>query len=208
MNLNAGSTSVFERCGDNNTSPTYTINVGNSSPSSSCVSSYNIDWGDGNKETSVSFPKKHTYQRLGSFNMVITAIGSSGCNNSISYIVKNSNNPAGALFTPGNTTNFCAPGTPINFAISSWALNTSDTSYLVNYGDGSSRTYTQAELESSPYYNASNPVASQNFPIPHSYTSANCPSGSMVTLTITNSCNNTNSSVGPNYCIGQTNGTF
>lgn len=129
--------------------------------------------------------------------MVITAIGSSGCNNSISYIVKNSNNPAGALFTPGNTTNFCAPGTPINFAISSWALNTSDTSYLVNYGDGSSRTYTQAELESSPYYNASNPVASQNFPIPHSYTSANCPSGSMVTLTITNSCNNTNSSVGP-----------
>ncbi|MFC5683416.1 PKD domain-containing protein [Flavobacterium sp. MAHUQ-51] len=197
VNLNAGSTSVFERCGDNNTSPTYTINVGNSSPSSSCVSSYNIDWGDGNKETNVRFPKAHTYQRLGSYNMVITAIGSSGCNNSISYIVKNSNNPAGALFTPGNTTNFCAPGTPINFAISSWALNTSDTSYLVNYGDGSSRTYTQAELESSPYYNASNPVASQNFPIPHSYTSANCPSGSMVTLTITNSCNNTNSSVGP-----------
>lgn len=49
--------------------------------------------------------------------MVITAIGSSGCNNSISYIVKNSNNPAGALFTPGNTTNFCAPGTPINLRL-------------------------------------------------------------------------------------------
>lgn len=197
VNLNAGSSSIFERCGDNNTSPTYTINVDNASPSSACISSYNIDWGDGNTETNVSFPKTHTYQRLGSYNMVITAIGSAGCNNSISYIVKNSNNPAGALFTPGNTTNFCAPGAPINFAISSWALNTSDTRYLVNYGDGSSRTYTQAELESSPYYNASNPVASQNFPIPHSYTSANCPNGNMVTLTITNSCNNTNSSVGP-----------
>jgi hypothetical protein len=47
------------------------------------------------------------------------------CNNSI-YIVKNSNNPIGALIAPGNTTNLCLPVAPMEFAIGSWALNPSD----------------------------------------------------------------------------------
>lgn len=45
VNLNAGSNSVFERCGDNNSSLSYTINVGNNSSSIACITSYNIDWG-------------------------------------------------------------------------------------------------------------------------------------------------------------------
>ncbi|RVT74959.1 PKD domain-containing protein [Flavobacterium sufflavum] len=197
VNLNAGSSSVFERCGDNNSSLSYSINVGNSSASTTCITSYNIDWGDGSTETNVSFPKQHTYARLGSFNMIITAVGGSGCNNSISYIVKNSNNPVGALIAPGNTTNFCVPLAPMNFAIGSWALNPTDTRYQVNYGDGSSASYTQTQLESSTYYNAANPAASQNFPIPHTFTRFNCPSGNTVILTITNSCGRTDLSAGP-----------
>lgn len=197
VNRDAGSSSVFERCGDNNSNLSYTINVGNMSASTVCITSYNIDWGDGNTETDVRFPKPHTYQRLGSFNMVITAVGSAGCNNSISYIVKNSNNPVGALIAPGNTTNFCIPVDPMNFAIGSWALNPSDTRYSVNFGDGSSANFTQAQLESSIYFNASNPAASQNYPIPHTFTRANCPSGNTVTLNISNSCGNTNLSAGP-----------
>jgi hypothetical protein len=68
--------------------------------------------------------------------MVITGVGASGCNNSITYVVKNSNNPIGSLIAPGNTTNFCVPVDPINFAIGTWAGNPSDTRYLVNFGDG------------------------------------------------------------------------
>lgn len=197
VNRDAGSSSVFERCGDNNSSLSYTINVGNMSASTACITSYNIDWGDGNTETNVSFPRPHTYAKLGSFNMVITAVGASGCNNSISYIVKNSNNPVGALLAPGNTTNFCIPVPSMDFAIGSWALNPTDTRYQVNYGDGSFANYTQSQLESSIYYNAANPTASQNFPIPHTFTRFNCPSGNTVTLTITNSCGSTNLSAGP-----------
>lgn len=197
VNLNASSSSTFERCGDNNSNLSYNINVGNSSTSISCINSYNIDWGDGSTETNVSFPRQHLYRRLGSFNMVITAIGGSGCNNSISYIVKNSNNPVGALIAPGNTTNFCVPLEAMNFAIGSWALNPSDTRYQVNYGDGSTKSFNQSELENSIYYNTSNPSASQNFPIPHTFTSFNCPSGNTVTLAITNSCGRTDLSAGP-----------
>jgi hypothetical protein len=67
--------------------------------------------------------------------------------------------------------------------------NPSDTRYLVNFGDGTA-SYSQSQLESSVYYNASNPVASQNFPVPHTFTRFNCPSGNIVSLTISTSCGN------------------
>lgn len=198
-NLNApiGSTTPFEKCGDNNSDPKYTIRLNNSSVSASCISSYNVDWGDGTTETSITFPKAHTYMKLGSFNMVVTGIGNSGCENSITYVVKNSNNPIGALIAPGNTTNLCTPVAPMDFAIGSWALNPSDTNYSVNYGDGSVQNYTQAQLESSSYYNALNPSASKNYPIPHQFTRFNCPSGNTVSLTITTSCGSTYLTAGP-----------
>lgn len=198
VDLNSpGTTKPFERCGDNNSNPKYTVNVGNSSASVSCITSYHVDWGDGSTETNVVFPKKHEYKKLGSFNMVITAMGTSTCNNSITYVVKNSNNPIGALIAPGNTTNLCTPVPPMDFAIGSWGLNPSDTNYQVNYGDGTTQSYTQAQLESSPYYNSLNPQASQNFPIPHTFTRFNCPSGNTVTLTITTSCGSTFLTAGP-----------
>lgn len=198
VDLNSpGTAKPFERCGDNNSNPKYTVNVGNSSASVSCITSYHVDWGDGNTETNVVFPKKHEYKKLGSFNMVITAMGTSTCNNSITYVVKNSNNPIGALIAPGNTTNLCTPVPPMDFAIGSWGLNPSDTNYQVNYGDGTTQSYTQAQLESSPYYNSLNPQASQNFPIPHTFTRFNCPSGNTVTLTITTSCGSTFLTAGP-----------
>lgn len=195
--LTPGSAKPFERCGDNNSNPKYRINVGNSSVSASCVSSYTIDWGDGSTESNVTFPKNHEYQRLGTYNMVITGYGTNNCSNSVTYVVKNSNNPLGALIAPGNTTNLCVPVRPMDFAIGSWGLNPSDTNYQVNYGDGTYQNYTQAQLESSPYYNSLNPQASRNFPIPHTFTRANCPSGSTVTLTISTSCGSTYLTAGP-----------
>ncbi|MCV9932967.1 PKD domain-containing protein [Flavobacterium sp. LS1R47] len=197
-----GSLKPFERCGDNNSDPKYSINVSNNSASSACITSYNVDWGDGSSETNVVFPKQHEYQKLGSFNMVITGIGNNGCNNSVTYVVKNSNNPLGALIAPGNTTNLCLPVAPMNFAIGAWGLNPSDTRYVVNYGDGTVQSYTQGQLESSSYYNAGNPQASQNFPVPHKFTRANCPSGNTVSLTITTSCGSTYLTAGPIIILG------
>lgn len=195
---NPGSNKPFERCGDNNSNPKYTITVGNNSSSAGCITAYSVDWGDGNSEANVTFPKSHQYQKLGSFNMVITANGTNTCSNSITYVVKNSNNPIGALIAPGNTTNLCVPVAPMDFAIGSWGLNPSDTNYQVDYGDGTYQSYTQAQLESSVYYNKLNPQASQNFPIPHKYTRANCDTnGSTVNLTITTSCGSTYLNAGP-----------
>ncbi|TWO32959.1 PKD domain-containing protein [Seonamhaeicola sediminis] len=197
-------TAQFDNCGNNTTDPSYTVTVGNESSSTSCISSYNIDWGDGSPiETGVTFPATHTYSQLGSFNMEITGLGTD-CDNTVTYLIKNSSNPTGAIVNPGNTVNLCIPVAPIEFAIGSWGSNPPDTFYFVNYGDGTVETYTQADLESSVYYNASDPSSSQNFPIPHTYTESNCPNSSYtVYLDIITSCGASNLTAGPIIILKQ-----
>ncbi|PQV47849.1 gliding motility-associated-like protein [Jejuia pallidilutea] len=186
----------FNNCGNNTTDPSYTINVGidNVSP---CISSYNVDWGDGSPvETGVTFPATHTYTQLGSFNMEITGIGTN-CNNTVTYLIKNSSNPTGAIVNPGNTVNLCTPVDPIEFAIGSWATNPPDTNYQVDFGDGTIENYTQAQLEASSFFNATDPINSQDFPIPHTYTETSCPLSYTVILYIFTSCGQTNLTAGP-----------
>ena len=193
----ANFTTPFDNCNQNTFDPEYTINVGNNSTSTSCISNYDINWGDGNIETNVSFPLTHTYTQLGSYNMLISATGIN-CDNEITYLIKNSSNPTGAIVNPGNTVNLCIPVAPIAFSIGSWGNNPPDTNYFINFGDGSFETYTQNQLESSIYYNATDPANSQNFPIPHIYTESNCPNSSYtVFLDITTSCGASNLTAGP-----------
>ncbi|GAA4898318.1 hypothetical protein GCM10023311_24000 [Flaviramulus aquimarinus] len=187
----------FNNCGNNTTDPSYTINVGIDNVSSACINSYNIDWGDGSTiETNATFPATHTYTQLGSFNMRITGIGAN-CDNTVTYLIKNSSNPTGAIVNPGNTVNLCTPISPIEFAIGSWATNPPDTNYFVDFGDTVTETYTQAQLEASVYFNASDPANSQDFPIPHTYTESSCPNSYTVFLAITTSCGQTNLTAGP-----------
>ncbi len=187
----------FNNCGNNTLDPSYTINVEFGNNISPCVSSYDIDWGDGSPiETGVTFPATHTYTQLGSFNMDITGIGTN-CNNTVTYLIKNSSNPTGAIVNPGNTVNLCTPVDPIEFAIGSWATNPPDTNYTVDFGDGTVENYTQGQLEASSFFNAADPVSSQDFPIPHTYTQTSCPFSYTVFLSISTSCGQTNLTAGP-----------
>ncbi len=172
--------------------PNYSVTVGNIS-ASACISSYSVNWGDGNSETAISFPISHTYTKLGAYNMVITALGTNGCSNSKTYIIKNVSNPSGGIISPGSTTNLCAPTSDLQFEVSKWGSNSPGTIYEINYGDNSPIvTLTQEQLVSSPYYNALNPIGSANYPIPHSYTKTSCPDPSfIVTLIVTNACGST-----------------
>ncbi len=197
--LDAEFTPPFDNCGNNTVDPEYTINVGNASPSDSCVTSYDIDWGDGNTETNISFPITHTYTGLGSFNMIITGYGAGGCNSTETILVKNSTNPIGAIISPGNTVNLCLPISALGFEIGSWGANPPDTTYFVDYGDGAQDSYTQAQLIAAvANYDPNNPAAADPFPIPHEYITSSCPSGSYtITLIIGTSCGQTVLTAGP-----------
>ena len=187
----------FDNCRNASASaPSYTINVGNISPSA-CISSFSVSWGDGTPlQTNVTFPATHTYASLGSYFMIIYAIGDNGCTATKTYIVKNVSNPSGGIISPGTTQNLCAPTAALQFAISGWGVNSPGTTYELDYGDGTIITLTQEQLMASPYYNATDPFNSLNYPVPHSYTQTSCPGNSLTAvLTIRNSCDVTTGSI-------------
>lgn len=199
VDLDAQFTPPFDNCGNNTVDPEYTINVGNASTSTACITSYDIAWGDGTSETNVTFPITHTYANLGSFNMVITGYSDSGCNATESILVKNSSNPIGSIISPGNTVNLCLPINELGFQIGSWAANPPDTTYFIDFGDGVTENYTQDDLIAAiANYDPDNPSAADPFPIPHEYTESSCPSSNYtVTLIISTSCGQTFLTAGP-----------
>jgi PKD repeat protein len=182
----------FSNCSNASSNPVYSITVGNTSVST-CITSYSINWGDGNSQSNISFPISHTYTSIGAYSMVISSIGNNGCSNSKTYIIKNVSNPLGGLNSPGSTQNLCAPTSNLQFSISNWGTNSLDTTYTINYGDASPiLTLTQNQLISSIYYNSTNPSSSSNYPVPHIYSTSNCPTTSfVVTLDVTNACGTT-----------------
>ncbi len=174
--------SPFNNCSNSPTvaNPNYTITIDNASPSAACITSYNIDWGDGNIQNGVSFPLTHTYTQLGAFNLKVTGFGSNGCNNSKTYVIANQSNPAGSLGTLGSTTNLCASAT-VPFTISNWTLNSPGTTYVLDFGDGTSVTLNH------PLNAALTPDT-----VIHNYTASSCPNSSYTAiLSVINACDNT-----------------
>ncbi|WP_171032512.1 PKD domain-containing protein [Winogradskyella algicola] len=197
FDTNPGVAGEFNNCGNTSTSTEFLVEVGNNSSSLACISSYNIEWGDGNTETNVTFPISHNYVGFGTYNMDITAIGDNGCSTTERYIVRNATNPSGGISGPGNTQNLCAPSEPIQFEITNWGNNTSDTTYEVDFGDGNTVTYTQADLL------AFDPSGVAPFPvIPHAYEESSCPNEFVVRMWIRNACApNPNPATLPNILI-------
>tara|TARA_Y100000034_G_scaffold32291_1_gene39559 strand:+ start:126988 stop:133959 length:6972 start_codon:yes stop_codon:yes gene_type:complete len=188
----------FNNCGTSGSGGNYTINVGNTSASDSCVDSYFVDWGDGNTTANATFPLAHNYLSAGNYRLRIRAVGDNGCENEVEYAIENSSNPAGGFESPGNTANLCTPTGAITFNITNWGLNTPETRYTVNFGDNNEVVYTQADLEASPQYNAGDPASSAGFPVPHVYTEGSCDlinQQYIARLTVSNSCGSTSFSI-------------
>jgi gliding motility-associated-like protein len=173
--------SPFSNCDNSPTtaSPNFTLTVSNISPSASCITSYNVNWGDGNTQNNVSFPLSHTYTQLGAFSLVVTAIATNGCNNTRTYTVANQSNPAIGIANLGATQG-CAP-LNIPIVISSWQGNSPGTTYILNFGDGKDTTLVH------PINNTNS-----NDTIYHSYTTSPCPANSFqVAITANNACQST-----------------
>ena len=176
--------SPFSNCDNNPTpaNPNFTLTVNNVTPNPSlgCITSYNLDWGDGSTVTGATFPLTHTYTQLGAFNLTVTAFGSNGCNTVRTYVVGNQTNPAGGLATLGATTGLCAPS-PIPFVITNWENNSPGTIYRLDFGDGVIITL--------PH-----PLNATNTPhtVSHNYTMTSCPQATFTaTLQVINACDTT-----------------
>lgn len=175
----------FSNCDNNPTAgdPSYTLTINNTSTNTSCTTSYVVDWGDGTPTQTITGQLTHTYTSLGSFPLTLTATGTNGCVNTVTYNVANQSNPAGSLGTTGNTIG-CAP-LSVEFRIGSWELNSPGTQYELAYGDGQTLNLTQADFAAL--------TPGQPYSVIHQYTTSSCPNASSFTaiLTVTNLCNST-----------------
>ena len=188
----------FINCSDGN-SDIFNLELFNNSSSSSDISLYSIEWGDGTAvEAFNGFPTNssgimHSYS-IGVFTLTIIATNDNGCTNSISYDISNGSNPGGAFESPGSTSGLCVPTDLLTFRVLDWGTNPINTTYSVDFGDGNVQDFTQQLLKDSAFYNQSNPDASQGYEVYHSYTRGSCnePNGEFIaTLTITNDCGDT-----------------
>mgnify|MGYP003631448967 FL=1 len=166
--------------------PQFTVNVGNKSKSD-CVDSYDIDWGDGNTETSITtFPIAHTYLNLGIYDMKVKGNGENGCFSELSYQVINISHPVGDFASLENTDNVCLTDAKIDFEITNFEANWEDTTYTVDFGDGSpTETYTHTEIQN-------------NNKLSHTYDKGSCtlPNGEYVaTLSMENLCSITEKTI-------------
>ena len=180
----------FDNCASNPTiqNPFYTVVVNNQSQDPNLISGYKIDWGDGTTASSyvgTDFPITHLYSKLGLFNLKLTATGANGCDNSITYSVKNQGNPAIGISSGGNTTG-CAPIT-FGFRVNRVSKNDPGTTYIWDFGDGTTRNWTQDSI------NANDST------VYHTYTLSSCNKLNgyyIVKITATNGCQSTEASVG------------
>ena len=187
-------------CSTNSTDTDFNLELFlNTITSSNDITSYTIDWGDGSDPLNLTeFPGigyvTHTYA-TGIFSLVISVTNSNGCTNEVSYDISNGSNPGGAFESAGSTTGLCYPTDILTFKIGGlWGLNPINTTYSVDFGDGNAQSFTQQDLEDSPYFNSADPAASAGFEVYHSYTTGSCSKENgefIASLTITNDCGDT-----------------
>ena len=126
--------SPFKNCHTPGDTVKFDVVLENHSQDISCITSYDIDWGDGNGEAGVSFPLRHTYTTEGAFELKITAANSSGCDLVWSKFVYNQSSPAGGVESLGGTEG-CGP-IEYSFVLSGYENNSVGTTYTWNFGDG------------------------------------------------------------------------
>ncbi|HWJ28143.1 MAG TPA: PKD domain-containing protein, partial [Flavisolibacter sp.] len=165
--------------------PNFTVTLGNISPSASCITSYSVDWGDGNTQnglTSTSFPLSHIYTQLGTFNLNITATSNNGCKNTKTYQVVNQSNPAVGISAPGSTTG-CAPS-GFWFKLNNYALNSPGTTYTWDFGDNKPKVVWTTQITEDSIF--------------HTFSSNSCTQSNgqfIVQVTASNGCKSTTATV-------------
>ncbi|MCK6612160.1 MAG: PKD domain-containing protein [Bacteroidia bacterium] len=133
-------------------SPNFNFVIGNTSTTSSSITSYSINWGDGTANTILPnfVTTSHLYTQLGLFNINLTATAVNGCQFTKTYQFFNGNSPSGNLTTIPNI-NDCVPYT-ITWQVDTSTTNSNPpgTTYTFEVNDGSPiQNFTQSTLPTS-----------------------------------------------------------
>ncbi len=126
--------SPFKHCPEIIIDPAFDVELTNRTVHTSCITSYKIDWGDGTIINNATFPIRHTYTKVGAFQLVVTAENTSGCALVWNQYVYNQSSPAAGIESFGGTEG-CAP-IEFAFALVGYENNSIGTTYTWSFGDG------------------------------------------------------------------------
>ncbi len=122
----------FKHCPEIIIDPKFDVVLANRTEHTACITSYRIDWGDGNVINNATFPIRHTYTKVGAFQLVVTAENTSGCALVWKQYVYNQSSPAAGIESFGGTEG-CAP-IEFAFALVGYENNSIGTTYTWNLG--------------------------------------------------------------------------
>ena len=183
------SSTPFTQCSN---SSSFVLTIDNSSTTSNNAY-YLIDWGDTSGVDSLTnfTQDTHTYTGFGLRNIVVRVVDNVGCSKSDTFGVFNGSNPSGGLASPGSTINLCSP-IQLGFPLTSVSNNPNGTTYTLTVNDGGSPvTYTHPPPDTVYHlFNQGSCGSTVNGTTTYNNAFA-------VTLTITNPCGFTASSILP-----------
>jgi len=189
----------FNNC--NSSSKTLTVALAPAFSPGTCITSYEIDWGDGSSPITITnFPlggQVHSYITQGIYELTVTAIGINGCRTVRSYEVINETNAVGGMNIPGHLLGLCAPADTLKFYILDWMDNSSSTSYTIDYGDGTIIELLHTDM----LLDIGNIDHLGRYYVPHAYTEPSCPDEYIIRLTISNVCGEVSIATGTRVAI-------
>ena len=153
INPNPGIDDLAPLCLNNPSWPDYELFPSPQPAGNPGIASWNIDWGNGSDtmftSLSVFNPPGTQYEDYGYQTVTIDVTGNNGCTTQIVDSLFVGNNPQIGSANPGNTNGLCSPYL-LEFPITNYTDNADGTVYNFDFGDGTSLTYDQDDLEPSP----------------------------------------------------------
>ena len=168
QNPNPGLDNLDPLCVNTETELLYTIQPFPVPLSNDGIVQWTIDWGNGQDTTTTNYnPFTDVFSTYysdgyGFYDVNIVVTGANGCTSTVNDSVFVGNNPTVGASSLGSTVGLCSPAI-VEVAITGYAANAPGTVYELNWGDGTTETLTQAELEGTTSYT-----------VTHEYTSGSC----------------------------------
>ena len=153
QNPNPGIDDLAPLCLNNPDWPNYELIASPQPFGNTGIANWDVDWGNGESTSFASYsvfnPPTTAYDNYGYYTITVDLLGNNGCTTQVVDSVFVGNNPNIGSANPGNTDGLCSPYL-LEFPITNYESNGEGTTYILDFGDGSTETLLDSDLNPVP----------------------------------------------------------
>ena len=153
QNPNPGINDLAPLCLNNPEWPNYELIASPQPFGNTGIANWEVDWGNGESISFASYsvfnPPTTAYDSYGYYTITVDLLGNNGCTTQVIDSVFVGNNPQIGSANPGNTNGLCSPYL-LEFPITNYESNGEGTTYNLDFGDGSTETLLDSDLNPVP----------------------------------------------------------